>query len=930
MDAQTRGWRWSFGDVVLDEAALELSVAGEVVALEPKPLELLRVLVRRPGEVVTKDELLDAVWPGRVVTEGVLGKAVAKLRTALADEDGQLVRTAHGYGYRLVAEVRAEALERSAEPSPLALEPGQAVAGRRHWLLQRRLGEGGHGEVWLVEHDKTRERRVFKFARNSGSLGALKREVTLFRLFLDALGERPDLAPVLDWNFDEAPYFIESPFAPQGSLLDYADSLGGIARLPLSTRLELAAQIADALAAAHSVGVLHKDLKPGNVLIHAEQDPSAPRAQLTDFGSARLLDPGQLEALGITRLGYTRTRDRADEDSTSGTPLYLAPELLAGHAPTLRSDVYALGVLLWQLVIGDLRRPLAPGWEREVEDPLLREDIADCIDGEPARRLDSAAALAQRLRSLDLRRALQAELERRESLASELSARLARARGRRRWLLALSAVLGLGLAVSTLMYVRLQQSQALAVAAAARAESEAAHARAVNQFLVEDLLAAANPLDQGEGDPDMREVLTRAARAVDGRFPDRPDTEAAVRLMLARSFTELSAFEPARAQLDAAERLLAALPAAELKLRLLNARAGLLESEGRFAEALALLQQGPPPMQWEDVGSDDGLADAALAYRLQLALMQLRTGDAAAALQGFDTYVPKLRERRGAVDSSVLTAESNRGEAQLVLGEVEAAYATLRANADLARQHYGEDDLRSAVFARAPAGVAYRLGRLDEAEAGLDYAQRVLTAELGAGHPHSLTARGDFAVLLRERGRLEDAEAAQRAMLAEATAALGEAHPMVALATGNLAHILESAGRLEEAIEIGERALALKIAAHGRDSEQFTSQTHNLARYEQKLGRWAAAEARQREMLPVAEAVLDADHWQLGLYRCAWAESLARLGRGHEALPLLAQGLPPMIAVFGADSPNLSAFVELQQSLQTTAKSSDRQHQRSP
>ena len=76
-------------------------------------------------------------------------------------------------------------------------------------------------------------------------------------------------------------------------------------------------------------------------------------------------------------------------------------------------------------------------------------------------------------------------------------------------------MLGLGLAVSTFMYVRLQQSQTALAAAAARADNEAAHASAVNQFLVEDLLATVNPLDQGEGDPSMREVLSRAARGID-------------------------------------------------------------------------------------------------------------------------------------------------------------------------------------------------------------------------------------------------------------------------------------------------------------------------------------------------------------------------------------------------------------------------------
>ena len=402
-DGQGRAVVWTFGNVVLDGRSLELRVGGAATALEPKALEVLMVLLAHPGEVVTKDELFDAVWPGRVVTEGVLTKAVAKVRLAIGDTDQRIVRTAHGYGYRLVADVRLSAGEDCAPASAVALAAGDRVASRPNWVLVRALGEGGHGEAWLAEHAKTRERRVFKFARDSSGLAALKREITLYRLMHDTLGERPDIAQLIDWNLEDPPYFIESSHASAGSLLDWDAAIGGIAQVELPQRLRLVAQIADALGAAHGVGVLHKDIKPGNILVEFDGE-GRPNAKLSDFGSGRVLDPRRLDDLGITRLGYTHTMADAN-GPTSGTPMYLAPETVAGHAPTMRSDIYALGILLWQLAVGDLRRPLTQGWQREIENELLREDIAACVDGDPDRRIADALELARRLRSFDARSA---------------------------------------------------------------------------------------------------------------------------------------------------------------------------------------------------------------------------------------------------------------------------------------------------------------------------------------------------------------------------------------------------------------------------------------------------------------------------------------------------------------------------------------------
>ncbi len=338
--------------------------------------------------------------------------------------------------------------------------PGLAIPHRPHWTVERKLGEGGFGQVWLAAHSKTRERRIFKFCFDATKLRSLEREITLFRLLKEELGERDDIARLLDWDFDRAPYFIEAEYRAGGSLAQWAGEQGGIGAVPLTVRLEIVAQVATALAAAHSVGVLHKDVKPANVLITRDPE-AAPQAQLTDFGVGAVLEWQRLAKAGITILGLTETSEEAIP--FGGTPLYLAPELLEGKAATIQADIYALGVLLYQVVVGDLSRALASGWQRDVDDELLREDIASAVDGSPERRLGNALRLAEGLRALETRRA-QRQAERRWRDDVE------RSRRRRR----LGAVV---IGVSMLFAAAMLFQERRTAREAARAEREAARAR---------------------------------------------------------------------------------------------------------------------------------------------------------------------------------------------------------------------------------------------------------------------------------------------------------------------------------------------------------------------------------------------------------------------------------------------------------------------
>jgi serine/threonine protein kinase/DNA-binding winged helix-turn-helix (wHTH) protein len=586
MDGLTGGeshssYRYRFGSAEFDEARFELQVAGISVDVQRKPLEILKYLLRRAGEVVTKSELLDEVWEGRPTVENVVATALAKLRSALGEENAARIVTQARVGYRLTGHVERIAVGR-ALCSVLILAPQQPVPGRDHFLLESLIGQSLGSEVWLARHPKTGERRVYKFSRNGEQLAALKREVTLSRVLQEGLGQRDAFVRIIDWNFATAPFFLECGYGGQ-DLAAWAESERHLELLPLPQRLTIFQQIADAVAAAHSVGVLHKDLKPSNVLIA----PGAEgwQVRLTDFGSGRLLEPDRLAALGITQLGMTVTQSVLDGTS-EGTPWYLAPEIRAGQPPTAQSDVYALGLLLYQLIIGDLRKSMAPGWDRDVPDELLREDIAAATDGNPAHRLASAAELAERLRALDVRRTERGRQRTAELEARRIAEALQRSRARRPWIIAAFAMLVVGLSISLVSYWR-------ATVARRNAEAAAIQIAAINRFLNDDLLSSADPTGPGRvSDPTMRQVLALATGKIESQLAQAPLAKAAIYNTLGNAYAGLGDYASAEAQLRRAIVLLTTNGIdPELLARSEYGLVGVLIYRSKFQEAKTVLDQ---------------------------------------------------------------------------------------------------------------------------------------------------------------------------------------------------------------------------------------------------------------------------------------------------------------------------------------------------
>ncbi|MFB9068312.1 tetratricopeptide repeat protein [Pseudofulvimonas gallinarii] len=792
---------WRFGRVQLDERGT-VSVGGEALALDRSGFEILLALLRHVGEVVTKDELLAAGWPGRVVSENTLNKAISRLRHAL-DADGEAIRVVYGYGYRLAAQVHVKAAEVAgaveiAQADGIdRLRSGDSLPLRPQWRLDRWLGKGASSAV-AVGRDAMGEARVFKFAIGETGLRGLRREVALTRYLAEMAVDPAGVVPLLGWNLTRTPFFTEMPFYPDGDLRHWAGNEQRLKSLPQAARLDLCAQVCEAVAELHATGIVHKDLKPDNLYLTADADaPHGWRVLLGDLGAGEAALSPQLAELGLTR-SLIGTVDEAS--SGGGSPLYLAPEVLAGQAATQQSDVYSLGMLLYQLLAGDLRRPLAPGWEADIGEPLLREDIALAAAVEPEHRRIDARGLAQRLRTLDNR------LKERQAAAQEAErqrlrdTQLQRLRQRWRWGLAVSLSLFAGFAVALWMFLR-------AEAARLQAEHDQRRAQAVQTFLAEDLLLKADPFVGGvPGDVSLRQAIDAATETVDTRFASQPESAVEVYHSIAHVYSGWGDYARAIEIFQRARVLAAGLKGrpsavAEIDLHLCNE----MRMAGDVVAAGAACVAARTGFDAAGVRSDE----TTVAH----AKVMFETGDWARAVGALDPVVERTdpeRAPRLLADALWFRALSLRKLARYA--EADASFKRLM---EVQRREYGEESPMTAWALADYGDFLTEVGRFDEAMPALEMAQTIFDGTLGPQHPDSLSPGYSVAEMHLWKGEWSQAIALLEPRLVRWREVLGTQHfwtlyalTKLALAEAEAGHVQKAQPLLDEARAVGHTLLA--------------------------------------------------------------------------------------------------------------------------
>ncbi len=910
-------WEAIFDELVEESADVRAARLATLATSDP---ELARFLTELLAADRTEEELIGAPLLARapVFVASALESGVARLEEDQAGGDGAVA---------------------------LPVDEAETIGPYR---LVRCLGEGGMGEVFLAERsDGEFEQRVaLKRIRAGLESQAIADRFLRERQILARL-DHPGIAHLLDGGStdDGDPYFV----------LEHIEGVPITAwceqrAAPLEERIRLMIEVAEAVDAAHRQLVVHRDLKPTNILVTASG-----RVKLLDFGIAKLL---QAEAF--------------DERQTQVggqplTPAYAAPEQILGEAVTTATDVYSMGALLFELLTGrppfdragrplpalvravdseTLERPsvvAAGADDREPEREIVRsfaprlegdlDSIAlKALNRDPARRYPSAAAFGEDLRRFLAGRPVKARPD-------SAGYRLRKFVGRH----------SLGVAAGIVAFAALVAGIGAVFWQAGVARGEARRADRVKTFLI-DLFREADPSQTLGETITAREILEKGALRLDEQLVEEPAVRAELLDAIAQVERNLGLIEPAARRADAVVALRRAASGGaprELAASLVT-RAEIHFDAGELAPALTLLDEArrlvpeldslatPLGVRWcearfsilgqqLEVAEAEALARRALAevaaraapdelelahWRLGLAGLLIDASRIAEIEPLVRETLPMLAETKGRNPLRLASARLQAGEMLDVLGDDEEAERWLMSGLELDREALGPDHPEVALWEIKLGFHWSERRRYDDAERVLRHAAKVLA---GIGHYDAGSALRYLGFV--EMGREQFDRAYDQFVEAERLfrAALGDEGPLQHAARLSQGWALVKARRYAEAKPLLERLAAEMEKVDGPQSLPLRTALKYLGEVEREQGDAAAALDYHRRALEIERRAYGKDEhlavaasrYQIALDLLASGDAAAWTSAAEEVATAIA-----VVRKLDPEAPRLDDFLQ--------------------
>lgn len=701
----------------------------------------------------------------------------------------------------------------------------------RYTIIEH-IGEGGMGSVYEARQknpDRSVALKVIKRGMDS------KQVIARFEAERRAVAmmDHPNIAQVFDAGTTEdgRPFFAME-LVHGVSIIEYCQ----IQKLDMASRLELFMQVCRAMQHAHQKGIIHRDIKPSNVLV-TEVD-GVPIPKVIDFGIAKATS-GELDAhTAITMHGQL-----------VGTPAYMSPEQtkLNGQHVDTRTDIYSLGVLLYELLTGTTpftdKELLSKGiaemmrviTDDEPEKPstrlftlekqgtsttidqtiskptlgsMLQGDLdwiaMKCLEKNPDRRYESSSALAQ-----DIARFIHNEPV--EARPPTRAYKIHKFVQRNRLQVIAGAVvlcvLVLGIAGTTAGMIWALDEQTNAKRIAQVAENEAQTADAIVEYLLTDLLGAADPARMEGRDLTVRQAVSIASKSIKGEFADRPEIEARVRSTIARTLEQLGVFDEAephhRRKLEIYKSLQG--KAGKDTIYSMHSLASNLMHQSRFDDAIeitleeisVLRESGDPG----DLQLINALSNLGVAY--------LQTGQYTEAAPILEETLQAKRLSNGDLDPSTLSSIHNLAGLYGQIGQSERSLELSREAYEGRLETIGPGDPRTFGSLNLVTWMLNKLERYDESKTILESAIVNAESSLGPTHVQTISLIRTLANQYRKQGEFAKAEQLLTPMLVALRDTLGNENINTFSSMRSLASDIARQGRNNEALALYAEALKL-------------------------------------------------------------------------------------------------------------------------